>query len=183
MGWQARLRGTLGLGFVYPSDEWFLRARVPVPPLEAYDNLLPALVENGVGMTRLFLEGWEMLQADLALLGGPRQIWVTGALFAVVLREKARAFAAATVLRSMWSPFPHAFGETVTVAGLLTVDDILAALRERGPGDVIVLPDEIFRGPDGCALDGKPVAAVREATGGRIYLVTQTGTQWQVRQV
>ena len=33
LAWQARLRETLGVGFVYPSDEWFLRAGVPVPPL------------------------------------------------------------------------------------------------------------------------------------------------------
>ena len=64
--WQARLRETLGVGFVYPSDEWFLRAGVPVPPLEAYDGLLPALVENGVGMVRLFLD---------RMGGAPGRIW------------------------------------------------------------------------------------------------------------
>jgi NifB/MoaA-like Fe-S oxidoreductase len=41
------------------------------------------------------------------------------------------------------------FGETVTVAGLLTVADVIAALRDAPPADVIVLPDEMFRGQKG----------------------------------
>ncbi|HQE93952.1 MAG TPA: DUF512 domain-containing protein [Anaerolineae bacterium] len=183
LAWQARLRESLGVGFVYPSDEWFLRARVPLPPREAYDDLLPALVENGVGMVRLFLEGWEALQADLARLGGPCQTWVTGTLFAPLLREQARAFSAATGLAVDVVAVPnHAFGETITVAGLLTVDDILAAWRDRAPADVVVLPDEIFRGPDGRALDGKSVVDVQAATGGRVVVVAQ-GEEGGIRQI
>ncbi len=181
---QARLRETLGVGFVYPSDEWFLRARVPVPPLEAYDGLLPALVENGVGMVRLFLDGWPALQAELARLGGSRQRWVTGTLFAPVLREHVRAFAAATGLAVDAVAVPNrAFGETITVAGLLTVDDIVAALGDCAPGDVVVLPDEIFRGPDGCALDGKSAADVRAATGAQVVVVAQAEGGWHVRSI
>jgi putative radical SAM enzyme (TIGR03279 family) len=183
LAWQARLCETLGVGFVYPSDEWFLRAGVPVPPLEAYDGLLPALVENGVGMVRLFMEGWGALQVELARLGGPRQVWVTGTLFAPVLREQARSFTAVTGLAVDVVSVPNrAFGETITVAGLLTVDDIVAALRDHTPGDVVVLPDEIFRGPDGCALDGKSAADVQAATGGRVVVVAQAEGSWQIRR-
>jgi NifB/MoaA-like Fe-S oxidoreductase len=38
----------------------------PVPPIEAYDTLLPALIENGVGMLRLFLDTWLLQQETLA---------------------------------------------------------------------------------------------------------------------
>ncbi|HOT90285.1 MAG TPA: DUF512 domain-containing protein [Anaerolineae bacterium] len=182
LAWQARLRETLGIGFVYPSDEWFLRAGVAVPPLEAYDGRLPALIENGVGMVRLFLDSWTSLHTALVRLGGPRQLWVTGTLFAPVLQAQARAFAATTGLTAEVVAVPNrAFGETVTVAGLLTVADILAALREYAPGEVIVLPDEIFRGPAGVSLDGKSPAEVQAATGSRVVLVAQTGGDWQLR--
>jgi len=184
LDWQTRLRAELATGFVYPSDEWFLRAGVPVPPLADYDGLLPALVENGVGMVRLFLDGWDALRAELAQLGGPRQTWVTGTLFAPVLREKALAFTARTGLFADVVAVPnHAFGETVTVAGLLTVGDILAELREREIGDVLVLPDELFRGPDGCALDDRSAAEIQQATGCPVFVVALTDERWQVRTV
>ncbi|MGC9396468.1 MAG: DUF512 domain-containing protein [Anaerolineae bacterium] len=182
LDWQARLRAELGIGFVYPSDEWFLRAGVPVPALMDYDGLLPALIENGVGMVRQFLDGWDALQAELAQLGGPRQTWVTGALFAPVLREKAAAFTAQTGLAVDVVAVPNrAFGETVTVAGLLTVGDILAELREHEIGDVLVLPDELFRGPDGCALDDHPAAEIQQEIGQAVFVVMLADERWQVR--
>lgn len=177
--WQTELRQELGIGFVYPSDEWFLRAGAPIPPVEAYDNLLPALIENGVGMVRLFLEEWANLQSRLAALGGPRQVWATGTLFAPALREQAARFTAATGIPAEVVAVPNrAFGETVTVAGLLTVADIVAALRPvtsaAGPAGVIVLPGEIFRGPEGRSLDGQLPATVAEATGWRVGIL-ETG--------
>ena len=171
--WQTRLRQELGLGFVYPSDEWFLRAGVQVPPVEAYDALLPELVENGVGMVRLFLDGFAALQETLAQINGAHQTWVTGTLFAPVLRACAVTFTAKTGIDVTVLPVANrAFGETVTVAGLLTVDDIVAALAKTSPGDVIVLPGEIFRGPAGQSLDGKCPIAIEQATNSHVYPVT-----------
>lgn len=172
LSWQEKLRATLGVGFVYPSDEWFLRANVPPPARQAYDELLPALIENGVGMVSTFREGWPAVQSALQELGGARQIWVTGVLFAPSLSVFAEAFTAQTGIEATILPVEnHAFGETVTVAGLLTVGDILAALASGPPGDVIVLPDEIFRGPDGCALDGRPATDIAAVTGKRVQVL------------
>jgi NifB/MoaA-like Fe-S oxidoreductase len=51
-------------------------------------------------------------------------------------------------------PVPNRFlGETVTVAGLLTGQDVVAALGERELGTVVVLPGGMFRGPEGQSLD------------------------------
>jgi len=106
-------------------------------------------------------------QHRLADLGGPRQTWVTGALFAPTLRAQAAEFAAATGLNINIIAVPNrTFGETVTVAGLLTVEDVIAALRAAPPADVIILPDEMFRGPEGCSLDGQYPTMVTEALGG-----------------
>ncbi len=180
-GWQERLREELGVAFVYPSDEWYLRAGKPVPPLRAYDGLLPALIENGVGMVRRFTDAREALFAALAPLGGP-QSWITGTLFAPLLGELARDFTKATGVQVEVIPIANrAFGETVTVAGLLTVGDVLAALEERSPGEVIVMPEEIFRGPERQALDEGSVAAVARATGRRVVVVAQEEGRWVVR--
>jgi putative radical SAM enzyme (TIGR03279 family) len=183
---QARLRETLGVGFVYLADEWYLRAGVPVPPKAAYDGQIPALIENGVGMVRQFRDSWDALQATLAPLGGPRQTWVTGMLFAPTLRERAAAFTRATGIAADVVAVPNrAFGETVTVAGLLTASDVLAALRAQGEarplGDVIVLPDEAFRGPQGQSLDEATPQDLQRALDRDVYTLARQGETWTAR--
>jgi NifB/MoaA-like Fe-S oxidoreductase len=62
------------------------------------------------------------------------------------------------------------FGETVTVAGLLTGQDIVAQLRERELGDVVVLPAAMFSGPEGRTLDGMQAQEIGEALGREVVM-------------
>ncbi len=179
--WQERLRSELGVGFVYPSDEWFLRAGVAPPELPAYDGQLPALIENGVGMVRRFLDGTADLQDALAPLGR-HQTWVTGTLFAPQLAAFGRALSRVTGIRADVVPVANRFfGETVTVAGLLTVDDIVNALTGRDVGDALVVPEAVFRGPEGQSLDGVAPETIQTAARCPVYLASQavSGT-WTV---
>ncbi len=72
------------------------------------------------------------------------------------------------------------FGETVTVAGLLTVEDIAAALEGRDLGDVVVVPGEVFRGPDGLSLDGIGPAALSSALAIPVALAEAESEAWCV---
>lgn len=178
--WQIRLRSELGVGFVYPSDEWYVRAGAQVPEVEAYDGLLPAMIENGVGMVRQFLDERESLGAVLSQ-AGQRQTWITGTLFAPVLAAYARTFARQTSVDVDVVPVINRFfGETVTVAGLLTAQDILATLRRRVLGDVVVIPEEVFRGPGQQTLDGVTAAALEEALGCPVVLAVHENEGWAV---
>ncbi len=185
VAWQGRLRPKLGVNFVYPSDEWFLRAgreASPIPPLDAYDGRLPLLMENGVGMVRDFLEHRDALEEALGELGVTSQTWVTGQLFAAELRAFAGSFTAQTGVAVAVVGVPNrTFGETVTVAGLLTVRDVLAALPPDYPlGEAVILPAVMFRGPEGQALDGGRPLDVAEATDRPVYLVGREDATWQV---
>ncbi len=174
LDWQARLRAELGMGFVYPSDEWFIRAGVPTPLLEAYDGLHDALIENGVGMVRRFEDAWPARQVELATVGGPSQVWITGTLFAPLLAKYAAAFTLATGIAATVIPVHNRrFGETVTVAGLLTVEDISAALDEIPTAAIIVTPDVIFRGPEGRSLDERTAEELATAVGRKVYVVRE----------
>ena len=179
-GWHTQYRSALGVGFVYPSDEWYLRAGVSVPDIGDYDNLLPAMIENGVGMVRRFLNGREILTVALAQ-AGDSQIWVTGTLFAPVLQTYAEAYAEATGRRVTVVPaVNHFFGDDVTVAGLLTVQDVLRALQGHDLGSGIVLPKAMFRGPEGQSLDGRTREYVETAVGVPVYLADETGRSGEV---
>jgi putative radical SAM enzyme (TIGR03279 family) len=150
--WQARLRERLGVNFVYLSDEWYLRLGEDVPEVEAYDGL--DLTENGVGLVRRFLDTYHAKPAGHTL--------VTGTLFAPVLR----AVTDVDVI-SITNQF---FGETVTVAGLLTGQDVIAQLQGQDLGEVVVLPAAMFGGPEGQSLDGMWPQEIGEALGRDVAL-------------
>jgi len=182
MAWQDRLRAELGVGFVYPADEWFLRSGVPVPNVDAYDLLLPALIENGVGMVRRFSDTFEGLCSQLLPLG-TRQTWVTGALFGPTLAGFASRLVEVGVSVEVVPVTNQFFGTTVTVAGLLTVEDIVAALDGRSLGDVVVMPGEVFRGPGGLSLDGVGPAALSSALATPVVLAEVGSEAWCVSRV
>ncbi len=149
--WQRRFRRQLGVRFVYLTDEWYLRLGKRVPSRAAYDGL--DLRENGVGLARALLDAWPRLRRTLSQFGA-QQTWVTGVLAAPLLASLAADLAARTGLRADVLPVPNRFfGETVTVAGLLTGQDVVSSLLERPPKGAIVLPEAMFRGPDGQTLD------------------------------
>jgi putative radical SAM enzyme (TIGR03279 family) len=166
--WQAKLRERLGANFAYLSDEWYLRLGEPVPEADAYGGL--DLTENGVGLVRRFLEDWRLEIRDwldsISNLHGcthPQSLTlVTGALFAPILR----AVTDADVV-SITNCF---FGETVTVAGLLTGQDVVAQLQGRELGDVVVLPAAMFGGPEGQSLDGMWPQDIGEALGWEVLV-------------
>ena len=145
--WQARLRERLGVNFAYLSDEWYLRLGEPVPEAGAYDGL--DLTENGVGLVRRFLDVRPTHPVSSTL--------VTGTLFAPVLRAVTDA--------DVISITNHFFGDTVTVAGLLTGQDVIAQLQGRELGDVVVLPAAMFGGPEGQSLDGMWPQEIGEVLG------------------
>jgi putative radical SAM enzyme (TIGR03279 family) len=149
--WQTVLHGYLGVNLVYLSDEWYLRLSQEIPPAEAYDGL--DLTENGVGLARRFLNHASRITPS----GHASRTFVTGTLFAPVLRSVANANVIPVVNRF--------FGETVTVAGLLTARDVIAQLRERELGDVVALPPAMFGGPEGQSLDEMWPRDVEKALG------------------
>ncbi|MGD2103498.1 MAG: DUF512 domain-containing protein [Anaerolineae bacterium] len=159
-GWQGRLRDRLGVAFVYLSDEWYLRLAEDVPSMAHYDGL--DLTENGVGLVRHFLDARvPRLTSTISDLDAPTL--VTGTLFAPVLRT-AVAGSTADVI-SVVNQF---FGDSVTVAGLLTAGDVIAELEEREVGEAVLLPPSMFGGPEGQSIDEMWPSDVGQALGRRV---------------
>jgi putative radical SAM enzyme (TIGR03279 family) len=153
-GWQSRLRENLGVTFAYLSDEWYLRLEEGVPSLKTYDGL--DLTENGVGLVAAFEAQSERIRSMVQDLG-PASL-VTGILFAPVLRNAVAGPSADVV-----AVVNHFLGESVTVAGLLTVTDVIAQLEDRDLAAVLVLPPAMFGGPEGQSLDDRlPCDVARE---------------------
>ena len=173
------------------ADEWFTRAGLPVPGRDFYSGSW-AQLENGVGLVRRFLDhSGRFLRSPRAQgFKGRRALLLTGASFApslggVLARLNASA---GSHLRAQSVP-NLAFGQTVTVAGLLCGQDLLraaeadraaqggaarwvdavvipsASLRTQvGPTDQYTLPGQEAH-PDTMFLDDMTLAQLEERLG------------------
>jgi putative radical SAM enzyme (TIGR03279 family) len=141
---QRDFRRRLGVDLAYLADEFYLAAGLPLPPSRRYDGY--PQYENGIGMTRSLLDDWRRVRRRLAAAGAtrpkPRRMTlVCGTLIAPTLSRLASDLAALAVIDARVVPVENRFfGPRVTVSGLLTATDIIAALRDRDLGDLLVLP-------------------------------------------
>ncbi|MBP7866792.1 MAG: DUF512 domain-containing protein [Acidobacteria bacterium] len=161
---QAACRDRFGSRFVWAADEFYLQAGAPLPPVEAYEGF-PQL-ENGIGMARDFLDGFgELLRRRRKAFAGRRALFATGASFAPLLRECLERFnrfhgAALGVLE-----VPNRFlGGRVTVAGLLSGSDLLAAARGVDAGEFLGVPSSCLNA-DGRFLDNRTLDDLERETG------------------
>jgi putative radical SAM enzyme (TIGR03279 family) len=181
--WQRGNRKKRGCTFVYPSDEWYLVAGREVPPSKEYDGF--PQVENGVGMVRLLLDEWKELKAGLSARPRPRDeglsttrklkpaTLICGTLIAPVLARIVEELNALTGSDLRLVPVPNDFfGPVTTVSGLLTGRDVVATLRDRPLGDLVLLPRAMFTGsygagsaPPDSTLDDLSLAGISDRLG------------------
>jgi putative radical SAM enzyme (TIGR03279 family) len=137
------------------ADEWYTRAGVQVPGRSFYSRSW-AQLENGVGLVRRFLEHSRNFLRTPKAAGyqGRRVLVLTGSSFAPTLARSTAALNRATGGQLRVAPVANrAFGESVTVAGLLCGQDLLYAAhadreaRGGGPGwvDAVVVPSSALR--------------------------------------
>jgi putative radical SAM enzyme (TIGR03279 family) len=150
-----------GQRWVYAADEMYLRGALPVPDLSHYDEW--DLTENGVGAVASFLEAFEAGIGAVPRLEGRRLRILTGASMAPFLRALAPRIEGASGARVLVHEVVNRFyGEIVTVAGLLGGREMLAAVPDPAPGDLILLPREALNADD-AFIDSYSLAAFREA--------------------
>jgi putative radical SAM enzyme (TIGR03279 family) len=165
--WRTKNRESSGYTFVYPSDEWYLVAGREVPSAGEYDGF--PQVENGVGLVRQLLDEWAELKTDLPDMKLKSASVVCGTLIAPVFTRIVKELN--TLTGAGWQVIPVVnsfFGAVTTVSGLLTGQDVLAALKQRALGEVVLLPRAMFTGtygagsaPPGTTLDDLHIDDIR----------------------
>ena len=154
--WQDRLYREQGTHFIHAGDEWYLLAGQELPKAENYDGYLQ--LENGVGMVRLFRE--ELAEALAERRNdepaAARKVTIaTGMLAAPILQEAADQIEAVYPgIKLQVIPVEnHFFGERITVAGLLTGQDLKNQLSGRDLGEELLLTENMFRDGEEVFLD------------------------------
>jgi putative radical SAM enzyme (TIGR03279 family) len=158
---QKDLRRRLGKTFAFLGDEIYLRAGSAVPGRAHYGDY--PQIEDGIGMVRTFENKFDSLirRMDRRTQTAARPVeraaagtLMTGTLFAPVLSKMVDGFNARFSTRLQVLPIKNEyFGGDISVAGLLTGGDFLAAKNDVR-GDFAIVPRVTLKSDDAVMLDG-----------------------------
>lgn len=163
--WQERCRKETGSTFIYLGDEFYLLAEKPLPPAEWYDGF-PQL-ENGIGLTRNFMEEWQETLAQLhGFHGSETAVIPVGESAYRVLQPLLDKLNKKYHTQHKFCPVKNEFfGGKVNVTGLLTGGDILNNVQEKR----IILPAVVLNN-DNLFLDDMPLAQFKERYPGKVEI-------------
>ena len=174
--WGARWKAERGARTVYASDELYLLAGRPIPPLEFYEDF--PQIENGVGMLRNLQDEFDWALEDLELPDAPRRVTIpTGECGFQFLNQlldglRRKCHNISIDLLPVHNDF---FGGTVNVTGLLTGQDILKNLRGRDLGDEVLLATNMMKAGEDIFLDDMTREELSAALGVPCRRVGSTG--------
>ncbi len=172
--WQQRYKSRTEKNLVYFSDEFYVLAGKDFPKPAEYDDF-PQL-ENGIGMASLFkdevYEYISFLPKDIL----PKRIHlVTGVsaveLFRNIVGELSFIKGLTLTIHEIVNDY---FGATVTVAGLLTAQDIARQLGDL-KGEDFLIPSVMLKADEDIFLDGYSISWLEEQVNGRAVIIKNNG--------
>lgn len=164
-----------GTRLAFCSDEFYLLAERELPPDEFYEE--HTQLENGVGMLRLLESEFRLaLRMAEEADGAPFSIATGQAaapLLSALLAEAKAAFP--RLDGRVYAIRNDFFGQSVTVAGLVTGQDLIAQLRGQPLGARLLISESMLRREEQDFLDDVTLEQAEAALGVPIYPVPQDG--------
>jgi len=164
--YQQKFLERFGTRTVFPSDEFFLIAERELPDMEYYEDF--SQYENGVGMLRSLMDEFEKA-IDLADWDGRerRVSLATGYSAYSTIKHLAelaeRSFSGLhCYVYRIRNDF---FGETITVTGLITAQDLIAQLKGQMLGEQLLISSAMLRRDSEQFLDDLLVSDVERELG------------------
>ena len=165
-----------GSRMFFLADEFYLKAERAIPDADYYEGY-PQL-ENGVGMLRSFGDDFNMGAEDADVSSESRTVsLVTGvAAYPMIAEMATRVEKMRPQMQiNVYKIINHFFGESITVAGLLTGRDILAQLEGKPLGDLLLIPSNALRAGEETFLCGMTVSELSESLGVRVVPIDNDG--------
>ncbi|MEG4029895.1 MULTISPECIES: TIGR03279 family radical SAM protein [unclassified Microcoleus] len=132
---------------IWLADEWFLIAGLDLPLAADYEDY--PQIGNGVGSIRQFIQQFETAFEKLQPMPvepARKLVWVVGnaveKAFEPIVQQLNQIPGLSVNMAALCS---HYWGQTITVTGLLTGQDLLEALQGRDLGDGILLPSVMLK--------------------------------------
>ena len=174
--WGDRCEQKYGQRICYAADEFYLKAQLPIPPAPFYGDF--DQLENGVGlMASLKQEFLDALEDFVPPASSRKVTLATGVAahpFLDTLLDELRQ-RCHNLTCNVIPIVNDFFGDTITVAGLVTGGDLLKQLQGRELGDALLLPDVMLRREGDIFLDDVSLEELSEALQIQIITVPNDG--------
>jgi len=178
-----RMKEKHGIRVFYCADELYLKAERALPGEDYYDGY--PQIENGVGMITSTLAEFldELSYADeyISEVKLPRTVSIaTGVAAYDVISSMARAMEEkiSGLKINVYKIINNFFGDTITVAGLLTAGDIIGQLSGKELGEVLYFPENALRADGDLFLDDISPEELGERLGVKALPAHNDGAQF-----
>ena len=146
-----------GTRLFFPADEFYIKAELPLPSDEFYEDY--SQIENGVGMLTDMQTCIDIELEDIspyADFSAPRCVSIATGYAAyehicTIAKKLENAFCGLKI--NVYKIKNDFFGDSITVAGLLTATDLTAQLTNKDLGDVLLIPTTALRADGEVFLD------------------------------
>lgn len=165
-----------GTRTVFPSDEFYLIAERDIPQAEFYEDY--PQYENGVGMLRSLMDEFENALENAEWEGEKRHVSIaTGYSPYKIIKQLAEAaMKHFPLLECDVYPIRNDFfGDSITVTGLITAKDLIAQLKEKNLGEVLLISSAMLMTNSDIFLDDMTISDVEEALNIRVKSVNNDG--------
>lgn len=174
-----------GTRLVYAADEFYLKAEREIPDTDYYEAY--PQIENGVGMWNSFsveadefvenLDKSADVQRSISLATGvaayPLIKSLAERLTAIYPKLKIKVF-------EIKNDF---FGHSVTVAGLVTGQDLINQLKGKDLGEELLIPDVMLRSEGDIFLDSISLEDASESLGVRLRVIPESSSTELIRNI
>lgn len=161
--------------FIRLSDEFYVLADIEIPPTEFYGEF--EQLEDGIGMIRLFRNNIDETLTKLNKSIHGSFTMVTGISGFKEIENAALKINNynKNININVVKIINKFFGETITVAGLITGKDLIEQLKDFSLGDYIIIPKNMLKSGEEIFLDDITIKDIETALNRRVIVAEYTG--------
>lgn len=170
---QQELQEKIGTRLIFAGDEFYLNAGVPLPSASEYEGF--PQIENGVGMVSSFqeefydgLENWQAPEGTAFSIA-------TGTAAQPLFKEFSKELEKRRIICQVFAIQNRFFGERITVAGLITGQDLTEQLQNRDLGAALLISKNMLKADEDIFLDDMTLPQAQEKIGVPILCVEDSG--------
>lgn len=161
--------------FIRLSDEFYVLAETDVPSTQFYRAFQQ--LEDGIGMIRLFRDNINETISNLDTRKSGSFTLITGASAYKEISDAAQLIMNynKNLKINVSKIINYFFGETITVAGLLTAKDIIEQIDKSNLGQYIIIPQNMLRAGERIFLDDLTLKEVETVLERKILICDYSG--------
>lgn len=151
------------------SDEFFLLAEREIPPTKYYGNFCQ--LEDGVGALRMLLDDFKSSALPKSIKKPLKMSFAASYAAKYAIEKIAKDLNKIKNLTVTVNPVKSNYwGQDITVAGLITTDDLINTVKDLDT-DMVIIPTVMLKPYSEDFLDGKTLTYVKEQTGKDFFVV------------